>query len=82
MLTEVILLTSRFTKTPNIEKLFFANTVIERTERVCDHGVNLDKSLSLTHHINETCRKAANTIRSIGLSHSQINQQGKTQTVS
>ena len=48
MLTEVILFTSRFTKTPNIEKLSFANTIIERTERVCDHGVNLGKSL--THH--------------------------------
>ena len=82
MLTEVILLTSRFTKTPNIEKLSFANTVMERTERVCDHDVKLDKSLSLTHHTNETCRKTANAIRSIGRSHSQIHHQGKTQTVS
>ena len=80
MLTEVILFTSRFTKTPNIEKLSFANTVIERTERVCDHSVNLGKSL--THHKNETSKKATNAIRSIGRSHSQIHHQGKTQTVS
>ena len=64
--TEVILFTSRFTKTPNIEKLSFANTVIELTERVCDLGVNLDKNLSLTYHINETCKKATNAIRAIG----------------
>ena len=32
--TEVILFTSRFTKTPNIEKLSFENTVIELTEFV------------------------------------------------
>ena len=37
--TEVILFTSRFTKTPNIEKLSFENTVIELTDRVCDLGV-------------------------------------------
>ena len=64
--TEVILFTSRFTKTPNIEKLSFDNTVIELTERVRDLGVNLDKNLSLTYHINETCKKATNAIRSIG----------------
>ena len=64
--TEGILFTSRFTKIPNIEKLSFANTVIELTERVCDLGVNLDKSLSLTYHINETCKKATDTITSSG----------------
>ena len=64
--TEGILFTSRFTKIPNIEKLSFANTVIELTERVCDLGVNLDKSLSLTYHINETWKKATDTIISTG----------------
>ena len=42
--TEVILFTSRFTKTPNIEKLSFDNIVIELTERVRDLGVTLDKT--------------------------------------
>ena len=37
--TEVILFTSRFTKTPNIEKLFFDNTVIGLTEKARDLGV-------------------------------------------
>ena len=64
--TEVILFTSRFTKTPNIEKLFFDSTVIELTEKVRDLGVILDKNLTPTYHINETCRKATNAIRSIG----------------
>ena len=64
--TEVILFISWFTKTPNIEKLCFDSTVIELTERVCDLGVNLDKNLSLTYHINEMCKKATNTIRSTG----------------
>ena len=63
---EVILFTSQFTKTPNIEKLSFDNIVIELTERVRDLGVTLDKNLSLTYHINETCKKATNSIRSIG----------------
>ena len=47
--TEVILFTSRFTKTPNIEKLFFDSTVIELTEKVRDLGVILDKNLALTY---------------------------------
>ena len=64
--TEVVLFKSRFTKTPNIEKLFFDSTVIELTEKVRDLGVILDKSLTPTYHINETCRKATNAIRSIG----------------
>ena len=64
--TEVILLTPRFTKTPNIEKLFFDRTVIDLTERVRDLGVILDKNLRLVYHINETCRKETNAIRSIG----------------
>ena len=64
--TEVILFTSRFTKTPNIEKLFFGSTVIEVTEKARDLGVILDKNLTPTYHINETYRKATNAIRSIG----------------
>ena len=39
--TEVILFTSRFTKTPNIEKLFFDSTVIELTEKVRHLGVTV-----------------------------------------
>ena len=35
------------------------------TEKVCDLGVILDKNLTLTHHIYETCRKATNAITSI-----------------
>ena len=54
--TEVIFFTSRFTKTPNIEKLFIDSTVIDLTEKVRDLGVILDKNLTLTYHINETCR--------------------------
>ena len=64
--TEVILFKSRFTKTPNIEKLFFDSTVIELTEKVRDLGVILDTNLTPTYHINETYRKATNAIRSIG----------------
>ena len=64
--TEVILFKSRFTKTPNIEKLFCDSTVIELTEKVRDLGVILHKNLTSTYHINETCRKATNAIRSIG----------------
>ena len=52
--TEVIFFTSRFTKTPNIEKLFIDSTVIDLTEKVRDLGVILDKNVTLTYHINET----------------------------
>ena len=34
----------------------------ELTQPVCDLGVNLDKSLSLTPHKNKTCKKAINAI--------------------
>ena len=54
--TEVIFFTSRFTKTPNIEKLFIDSTVIDLTEKVRDLGVILDKNVTLTYHINEKCR--------------------------
>ena len=54
--TEVIFFTSRFTKTPNIEKLFIDSTVIDLTKKVRDLGVILDKNVTLTYHINETCR--------------------------
>ena len=64
--TEVPLFTSRFTKTPKIEKLFFDSAVIELTEKVRHLCAILDKNLILTYHINETCRKATNAIRSIG----------------
>ena len=64
--TEVILFTSRFSKTPNIEKLFFDSTVIELTEKVRHLGVILDNNLTLTYRINETSRKATIAIRSIG----------------
>ena len=37
--TEVILFTSRFTKAPNIETLFFDSTVVELTEKARDLGV-------------------------------------------
>ena len=54
--TEVIFFTSRFTKTPNIEKLFIDSTVIDLTEKVRDLRVILDQNLTLTYHINEKCR--------------------------
>lgn len=67
--TEIILFTSRFTKTPNIEKFFSDSTgVLELTEKVRDFGIILDKNLILAHHINWTCRKVTNdhdAIRSI-----------------
>ena len=63
--TEVILFTSRFTKTPNIEKLSYRHWT-NWESLICDLGVNLDKNLSLTYHINETFKKATNAIRSIG----------------
>ena len=62
-----MLFTSRFTATPNIEGLSFGNTVIVLDEQVCDLGVNLDKNLSLAYHMDQTCKKATNAIRSTGI---------------
>ena len=73
--TEVILFTSRFTKTPNIEKLFFDSTIIELTEKVRDVGVTLDKNVTLTYHINESFRKATNAIRSTGRIRKYLNNE-------
>ena len=78
--TEVILFTPCFIKTLNNEKLSFANTIIQLPKRVCDFGVNLDKSLSLTYHMNETCKKPTNAIRSIGRIR-KYTTKGKSQTV-
>ena len=61
--TEIILFTSLFTKTPNIEKLFFDSTVIELTEKVRDLGVVLDKNLTLTYaFINTSVTKTSNCL--------------------
>ena len=49
----VILFTFRFTKTNHIKKLSSEDTAIELTERVCDLGINLDRTLSLAYDINE-----------------------------
>ena len=42
------------------------NSKLQLSDRVCNLGVTLDKELSLSHHINETCKKATLAIRLIG----------------
>ena len=39
---------------------------MQQSDRLCDLGVNLDRELNSSHHINETCLKAMLTILFIG----------------
>ena len=49
------------------QKLEFLQYILKRLYTLCSHCLNnLDKNLSLTYHINETCKKATNAIRSKG----------------
>ena len=66
-----MLFISRFTKTPNIEKLSFDSTVIELTDRVRDLGFKLDKNLTMTYHTKRDMQKS-NQCNQVHRSHSQI----------
>ena len=68
--TEVVLFTSRFTKTPNIEKLSFDSNVIELTQRVRDLGVILDKDL--THIPHKRDMQKSNQCHQVHWAHLQI----------
>ena len=39
---------------------------MQQSDRLCDLGVNLDRELNSSHHINETCLKAMLAILFIG----------------
>ena len=39
---------------------------MQQSDRLCDLGVNLDRELNSSHHINETCVKAMLAILFIG----------------
>ena len=69
--TEVMLFISRFTETPNIEKLSFDSTVIELTERVRDLGFILDKNRTMTYHTKRDMQKS-NQCNQVHRAHSQI----------
>ena len=69
--TEVMLFISRFTKTPNIEKLSFDSTVIEITERGRDLGFILDKNRTMTYHTKRDTQKS-NQCNQVHRAHSQI----------
>ena len=64
--TEVIQFSSCFVKNPILRDFFIGNARVQPSDRVCNLGVNLDRELNLSHHINETCLKAMLAIRFIG----------------
>ena len=64
--TKVIQFSSRFFKNPILSDFLIGNARVQPSDRVCNLGVNLDRELFLSHHINETCKKAMPTIRFIG----------------
>ena len=66
-----MLFISRFTKTPNIEKLSFDSTVIEITERGRDLGFILDKNRTMTYHTKRDMQKS-NQCNQVHRAHSQI----------
>ena len=63
--TEVIQFSSRFFKNPILSDFLIGNARVQPSDRVCNLGVNLDRELILSHHINETCKKAMLAIRFI-----------------
>ena len=62
--TEVLFFTSRFTKPLNT--LVLGDARVEVKEKVKNLGVIMDKNLSFSNQVNETCKKATLAIRSIG----------------
>lgn len=71
--SEVISFTSRFTKSLTFKSSFLTvPSLISLRDRVRDPEVILDKNLRLTYHINETCRKETNAIRSIARIHKYL----------
>ena len=64
--TEVIQFSSRFVKNPILSDFLIGNARVQPSDRVCYLGVNLDRELNLSDHINETCKKAVLAIRFIG----------------
>ena len=69
--TEVMLFISRFTKTPNTEKLSFDSTVIEITERGRGLGFILDKNRTMTYHTKRDMQKI-NQCNQVHSAHWQI----------
>ena len=64
--TEVIQFSSRFVKNPILSDVLIGNARVQPSDRVCNLGVNLDRELNLSHHINETCKTAMLAIQFIG----------------
>ena len=64
--TEILHFTSRFSRQSTVyETLSFANTSVGVKPKAKNFGVIMDKTLSFTEHIIETCKKASYAIRSI-----------------
>ena len=57
--TEVLYLTSRFSKQPAIcEALDLSNTTVKVNTKDENLGVIMDRTLSFSNHVKETCKKA------------------------
>ena len=42
---------------PILSDFLIGNAKVQLSDRVCNLGVNLDRELNLSHHINETCKR-------------------------
>ena len=61
------LLSFRYPSTgPILSDVLIGNARVQPSDRVCNLGVSLDRELNLSHHINETCKKAMLAIQFIG----------------
>ena len=56
--TKVIQFSSRFVKNPILSDFLIGNARVQPSDRVCNLSVNLDREVNLSHHIDETCKKA------------------------
>ena len=65
--TEVIVFSSRYVQPPSpINTFSFDGTTIQVSDKVSNLGTTMDKYLSFSQFINDTCRKALFALRSIG----------------
>ncbi len=64
--TEVIHVTSRFSKTAPLQSINVGDTAVTTVSQAKDLGVIIDRNLSFEPHVNNICRSASLALRNIG----------------
>ena len=72
--TEVVHLTSRFTRHPPLSNITFSQSIIPCVSKACNLGTSMDYHLTMTSHVNNICRHASLALRNICRVRKYINQ--------